>query len=149
MQDYFLNARVLYRFCQSNLRSWQVLPAVRTLDIDPKKRLKTAGQVLEIFRRSIVEERPLSDKTRNAVLQALPSFKRTLAGRKVRHLLSDIFKPRPGLYHLLCEMYELGVLELAFPELRSIKALVIRDFYHKYTLEGACLQPPFGSLSGC
>ena len=135
MQDYFLHARVLFRFCQNNLRSWQVLPAVRTLDIETKQRFKTAKQVLEVFRRSIVEQCPLSDKTRNAVLQALPLFKRTLANRKVRHLLSDIFKPRPGLYHLLCEMYELGVLELTFPELKSIKALVIRDFYHKYTVD--------------
>ena len=135
MQSYFLHARVLFRFCQNNLRSWQSLPTVRTLDVETKKRFKTAGQVLETFRRSIVEQCPLSDKTRNAILEALPSFKRTLVSRKLRHLLSDILKPRPGLYRLLCEMYELGVLELTFPELGSIKALVIRDYYHKYTVD--------------
>lgn len=32
-------------------------------------------------------------------------------------------------------MYELGVLELLFPEFGTIKARVIRDFYHKYTVD--------------
>ena len=45
------------------------------------------------------------------------------------------FKPRPGLYHRLSEMHESGLLGRMFPEFRAIYCRVIRDFYHKYTVD--------------
>ena len=44
-------------------------------------------------------------------------------------------KPRAGLYHRLSEMHENGLLGRMFPEFRKIYCRVIRDFYHKYTVD--------------
>ncbi len=43
--------------------------------------------------------------------------------------------PRAGLYHRLSEMHENGLLGRMFPEFRKIYCRVIRDFYHKYTVD--------------
>ena len=135
MQEYFLNARIIYRFCQNNINSQQSNFSVKTLDVDARKRIGNAVQVLNIFQRSLLEKLPLNNQTRNAIFRALSSFKRTLSDGKIRGFLNEIFKPRPGLHDTLYEMYQLGVLELLFPELKSIKALIIRDFYHRYTVD--------------
>ena len=47
------------------------------------------------------------------------------------HLLT----PKPGLYERLSEMHESGLLGRMFPEFRKIYCRVIRDFYHKYTVD--------------
>ena len=44
-------------------------------------------------------------------------------------------KPSAGLYHRLSEMHENGLLGRMFPEFRKIYCRVIRDFYHKYTVD--------------
>ena len=44
-------------------------------------------------------------------------------------------KPRAGLYHRLSEMHENGLLGRMFPEFRKVYCRVIRDFYHKYTVD--------------
>ncbi len=44
-------------------------------------------------------------------------------------------KPRSGLYDRLSEMHENGLLGRMFPEFRKIYCRVIRDFYHKYTVD--------------
>jgi [protein-PII] uridylyltransferase len=44
-------------------------------------------------------------------------------------------KPRPGLYGRLSEMHESGLLGRMFPDFRKIYCRVIRDFYHKYTVD--------------
>ena len=44
-------------------------------------------------------------------------------------------KPGAGLYHRLSEMHENGLLGRMFPEFRKIYCRVIRDFYHKYTVD--------------
>lgn len=44
-------------------------------------------------------------------------------------------KPRAGLYDRLSEMHENGLLGRMFPEFRKIYCRVIRDFYHKYTVD--------------
>ncbi len=43
--------------------------------------------------------------------------------------------PKPGLYERLSEMHESGLLGRMFPEFRKIYCRVIRDFYHKYTVD--------------
>ena len=44
-------------------------------------------------------------------------------------------KPKPGLYERLSEMHQNGLVGRMFPEFRKIYCRVIRDFYHKYTVD--------------
>ena len=52
-----------------------------------------------------------------------------------RDLLLRILKPRSGLYARLSEMHGRGLLGRMFPEFQKIYCHVIRDFYHKYTVD--------------
>ena len=52
-----------------------------------------------------------------------------------RDLLLRVLQPRPGLYERLSEMHDSGLLGRMFPEFHRIYCRVIRDFYHKYTVD--------------
>ena len=46
-----------------------------------------------------------------------------------------LLKPRPGLYARLSQMHDCGLLGRLFPEFQAISWRVVRDFYHKYTVD--------------
>ena len=52
-----------------------------------------------------------------------------------RAALLRFLKPRPGLYARLSEMHDCGLLGRMFPEFQAISWRVVRDFYHKYTVD--------------
>jgi [protein-PII] uridylyltransferase len=52
-----------------------------------------------------------------------------------RDALLRFLKPRPGLYARLSEMHDSGLLGQMFPEFKAITCRVVRDFYHKYTVD--------------
>ena len=52
-----------------------------------------------------------------------------------RDRLLRVLRPRPGLYARLSEMHECGLLGRMFPEFQKIYCHVIRDFYHRYTVD--------------
>ena len=52
-----------------------------------------------------------------------------------RDRLLRVLNPRPGLYARLSEMHDCGLLGRMFPEFQKVYCLVIRDFYHKYTVD--------------
>ncbi|HEX2466504.1 MAG TPA: HD domain-containing protein, partial [Thermoanaerobaculia bacterium] len=49
--------------------------------------------------------------------------------------LLRLLRPRPGLYARLSELHDCGLLERLFPEFRAISCRVVRDFFHKYTVD--------------
>jgi [protein-PII] uridylyltransferase len=55
--------------------------------------------------------------------------------REHRRALLRFMRPRPGLYERLSEMHDSGVLGQMFPEFKAISWRVVRDFYHKYTVD--------------
>ena len=52
-----------------------------------------------------------------------------------RDLLLRVLRPRPGLYARLSEMHGRGLLGRLFPEFQKVYCHVIRDYYHKYTVD--------------
>ncbi len=52
-----------------------------------------------------------------------------------RAALFTLLKPRTGLYARLSEMHDCGLLGRLFPEFQAITYRVVRDFYHKYTVD--------------
>jgi len=52
-----------------------------------------------------------------------------------RAALLAFLKPREGLYARLSEMHDCGLLGRMFPEFQAIFCRVVRDFYHKYTVD--------------
>jgi [protein-PII] uridylyltransferase len=134
MMEYFLNARIINSFCLKMIRR-STDRREPELEIGEGEPLATFDDVLHAFRRSVIESRPLSDQSQNRIMEALPEASQTLSYPDVCPAVKDLLKPRPGLYRMLNQMYELGVLEMLFPEFGSIKARLVRDFYHKYTVD--------------
>jgi [protein-PII] uridylyltransferase len=58
-----------------------------------------------------------------------------LPGAGDRERLLRFLRPRPGLSARLAEMHDCGLLSRLFPEFRAIACRVVRDFYHKYTVD--------------
>lgn len=135
MQEYFLNARAVSGFCAAMLHAARPDSAENPLQPEELPPLESAGGILEAFRLSLEEGRPLSGPARGAILAAVPQLAQSAHLPDLREQILDLFRPRPGLYQVLSQLYELGVLELLFPEFSTIKARVIRDFYHKYTVD--------------
>ena len=52
-----------------------------------------------------------------------------------RDRLLRVLSPRPGLYDRLSDMHGRGLLGRMFPEFQRVYCLVVRDFYHKYTVD--------------
>ena len=135
MSRYFLQARVLHRFCQRGLHLHQPAPILSGIELDQGSKIGSVEELLQIFIDSLVQQRPLADSTLREISAALPELVPTIDRPAIRPLVREILQPRPGLYRVLSTMYELGVLEMLFPELTGIKARLIRDFYHKYTVD--------------
>ena len=52
-----------------------------------------------------------------------------------RQQLRKLLVPRRGLYDRLSEMHDSGLLNGIFPEFAKVHCRVVRDFYHKYTVD--------------
>src|SRR5262249_22250034 len=57
-----------------------------------------------------------------------------------RAALLQLLQPRPGLYARLSEMHDCGLLGRLVPPFQAIACRVVRDFYHKYTVDEHTLQ---------
>ena len=135
MKEYFLNARVISGFCSALLRVAEPSLSEHPLEPEDLPPFDSLSNILHAFRISLDEGRPLAAQSRRNVMKALPGLSESVPFPALRDPLKDLFRPRAGLYRVLSDLYELGVLELLVPEFGSIKARVIRDFYHKYTVD--------------
>lgn len=78
---------------------------------------------------------PLAPDTEERVDRAMPAFARWV---ETQHSLWAAFRDILRLPHAavaLRAMHETHALEAIFPELRDMEALVIHDFYHRYTVD--------------
>jgi [protein-PII] uridylyltransferase len=65
-----------------------------------------------------------------------PTQKNVLANHpKAGRLILDMMKDRKGIYDTLLAMHEVGLLGKVFPDFEEIRCRVIRDFFHKYTVD--------------
>src|SRR5579862_9040179 len=78
---------------------------------------------------------PLATDTEERMERAMPSFAKWVTAQ------AEIWKPfreilrLPHSSNALRAMHDTHALEAIFPELLDIEALVIRDFYHRYTVD--------------
>ena len=92
---------------------------------------------LHVFEAALDRGVPVSDEAldlfeRNAASYTPLDYLPTPADRQ---RLLRFLRPKPGLYSRLSEMQDCGFLRQLFPEFQAISFRVIRDFYHKYTVD--------------
>ena len=140
MKEYFLQARVLQRAC---LGTFQLGEGGEVVDLaEPPGSLRSVLQVFLDLKTGGV----LSPRAAEQIRNSLGSVSKKDEFSKTGELIQAILTPHEKLYAILSQMYELGVLELLFPEFGTIKARVIRDFYHRYTVDEPHASGHQGSL---
>jgi [protein-PII] uridylyltransferase len=144
MGDYFRHARAIDRSLRFALKA---APApigrnlVRAADgvrfIDTREASERPETWLALFQAALDDACSVSDDALACVSQNAGRFaaEAFFPTRAHREALLHFLKPRPGLYARLSEMHDCGLLGQMFPEFKAINCRVVRDFYHKYTVD--------------
>ena len=144
MADYFRHARAVARVLDRARRTAPVPLAPnlgRTHDgvrfIDPRKAAIQPATWLAAFQSAIDAETPVADETLDVLRQhgdrySIGDLLPTAAHREA---LLRLLVPRRGLYARLSEMHDCGLLARLVPPFQAITCRVVRDFYHKYTVD--------------
>jgi [protein-PII] uridylyltransferase len=105
--------------------------------VDPGRAVAQPTVWLEAFEIAIANGYPVSDDVRMIVQEHVGRYTADyfVANEEARLRLRAMLHPRPGLSARLSDMLECGLLGTIFPEFEKIRCRVIRDFYHKYTVD--------------
>jgi [protein-PII] uridylyltransferase len=144
MSDYFRHARTANRSLQW-VRSAAPMPVGPNLGrfsrgvrfIDPIKAARQPETWLSLFEAAIVHGCEVLEDALSVVRQNVSRFAAEdfFPSVESRDGLLRFLRPRAGLYARLSEMHDCGLLGQMFPEFQAISWRVIRDFYHKYTVD--------------
>jgi [protein-PII] uridylyltransferase len=144
MGDYFRHARVIDRSLRWAMRAAPVPVApnlVRALDgirfVDARQAVDRPETWLAVFQCAIDAGCAVSDEALATIHQNVGRFSAAemLPTPAHRAALLTLLTPRRGLYARLSEMHETGLLGQLMPEFKAIDCRVVRDFYHKYTVD--------------
>jgi [protein-PII] uridylyltransferase len=152
MSGYFLRARTVVRALASAVRAVRPTATAfptrrvgRQFEIDsdgvwfttPERAANQPSLWVDAFRVALdhgsrVSERALSLIEQNLSRSTPDDFVSTEGERQQ---LRKLLVPRRGLYDRLSEMHDCGLLNRIFPEFAKVHCRVVRDFYHKYTVD--------------
>jgi [protein-PII] uridylyltransferase len=92
---------------------------------------------IEAFRLALLRGCGVSEQARSLIERHVGGYTADdfLATEGDRHQVRSLFTPRPGLYDRLSEMHDCGLLTCVFPEFDLVHSRVVRDFYHRYTVD--------------
>jgi [protein-PII] uridylyltransferase len=144
MSDYFRHARVVMRSL-AWLRKAAPKPAGlnlgRTSDgirfIDIRQAAVQPATWLAAFQAAIDEGCPVADSALAVIRQHAERFRVEdfFPTPPHRAALLRFLRPVRGLYARLSEMHDCGLLGRMFPPFQAITYRVVRDFFHKYTVD--------------
>jgi len=144
MADYFRHARVVARVLDRARRTAPVPVALnlgRTHDgvrfIDARRAAIQPATWLAAFQSALDADTSVADETLDVIRQHADRFAigDFLPTAEHRDALLRFLAPRPGLYARLSEMHDSGLLARLVPPFQAITSRVVRDFYHKYTVD--------------
>ena len=105
------------------------------IDILPGAQFKDAASILRVFSLMATHGYTLSQSAEDCITDSLPALAIHIPeGPYLWNALREVLVG-PHAAHALRTMHALGVLEMLIPEFHGIDALVIRDSYHRYTVD--------------
>jgi [protein-PII] uridylyltransferase len=105
------------------------------IDIVPGAQFNDTAAILRIFSLMATHGYTLSQAAEDRITDALPALAIHIPeGPYLWNALREVLLA-PHAAHALRTMHALGVLEMLIPEFHGIDALVIRDSYHRYTVD--------------
>ena len=144
MSDYFRHARIVSRSLEWARRTAPV-PVGPNLGLsrdgirflDPIQAARTPVSWVGAFQAAIDAGTEVSEDALSCIQQHVDRYRADDFFPKAqdRSALLRMLKPKPGLYARLSEMHDCGLLGRVFPEFQAISWRVVRDFYHKYTVD--------------
>jgi [protein-PII] uridylyltransferase len=144
MSDYFRHARVVTRALAWTRKAAPVPigPNLgRTSEgigfIDLGQAATSPATWLSAFQAAIDTECVVSDASLGCIRQHVDRFEveNFFPTPVERNALLKFMRPAPGLYARLSEMHDCGLLGRMFPPFQAITYRVVRDFFHKYTVD--------------
>jgi [protein-PII] uridylyltransferase len=144
MSDYFRHARIVVRSLEWARRTAPV-PVGPNLGLsrdgvrflDPVQAARAPASWIAAFQAAIDAGTEVSEEALATVQQHVERYRADDFFPKPHHrtALMRLLRPRAGLYARLSEMHDCGLLGRVFPEFQAISWRVVRDFYHKYTVD--------------
>jgi [protein-PII] uridylyltransferase len=105
------------------------------IDLDEAASVNDADSILRVFGLIATHGYSLTQHAEDRIAESLPVLAVHMPeGPYLWNCLREILLG-PHAAHALRTMHALGVLELLIPEFHGIDALVIRDSYHRYTVD--------------
>ncbi|MCW5977397.1 MAG: [protein-PII] uridylyltransferase [Bryobacteraceae bacterium] len=157
MREYFFHARAIYRAATralefsegrnssllSEFRNWRSRLSNADFTVSRERVFLKAPQrlaydpelVMRLFQ--FVGRHGLKPalETERRIQELLPVIERHYAGRGPHWAALVETLEQPNASQALTAMHETGVLQAVFPEWKRIECLVVRDFYHRYTVD--------------
>ncbi len=144
MSDYFRHARTAHRSLNW-ARKGAPVPVGPNLGIsrdgirflDPIQAARNPATWIGAFQAAIDADTTVSEEALSCIQQHVDRFRADdfFPDAADRAALLNLLRPRKGLYLRLSEMHDCGLLGRVFPEFQAISWRVVRDFYHKYTVD--------------
>jgi [protein-PII] uridylyltransferase len=144
MSDYFRHARIVSRSLEWARRTAPV-PVGPNLGlsrdgirfIDPVQSARNPSSWLAAFQAALDGGTEVSEEALSCIQQHVDRYRADdfFADAHDRAALLRFLTPKPGLYARLSQMHDCGLLGRVFPEFQAISWRVVRDFYHKYTVD--------------
>ena len=144
MSDYFRHARTVSRSLEWARRT-APMPVGPNLGLsrdgirfmDPIQAARNPGSWIGAFQAAIDANTEVTEEALSCIQQHVDRYRADdfFPEARDRAALLRFLKPRPGLYARLSQMHDCGLLGRVFPEFQAISWRVVRDFYHKYTVD--------------
>ncbi len=144
MSDYFRHARVVSRSLDW-ARKTAPVPVGPNLGLsrdgvrflDPAQAARNPASWVGAFQAAVEAGTEVTDETLSCIQQHVDRYRSDdfFPDAADRTALLAFLRPRAGLYARLSEMHDCGLLGRVFPEFQAISWRVVRDFYHKYTVD--------------
>jgi [protein-PII] uridylyltransferase len=132
MRDYFLRAGEVAR--QAGLWEEAVIGSPSRVSIPSD--FSDPFDMIKAFSEAHRKKARLDSATLAAIRNRVASSDGVLANHpQAGRLILDMMKDRKGIYDTLLAMHEVGLLGKVFPDFEEIRCRVIRDFFHKYTVD--------------
>src|SRR6185503_2827389 len=144
MSDYFRHARIVNRSLGWARRT-APLPVGPNLGLsrdgirfmDPIQAARNPASWMGAFQAAVEHHTAVSEEALSCIQQHVDRYRADdfFPEANDRAALVAFLKPVRGLYDRLSEMHDCGLLGRVFPEFQAISWRVVRDFYHKYTVD--------------
>jgi [protein-PII] uridylyltransferase len=132
MRDYFLNAAEIAR----RATAWEESIAGSPNRISVASDFQDPFEMIEAFVEAHRRKVKLDPATLTRMRRRITELGDALANHpRAGRMVLDMMKDRRGIYTTLIDMHEVGLLGAIFPDFEEIRCRVIRDFFHKYTVD--------------